>query len=283
MEVFTKIRDLKSRIKDIRAKKKTIGLVPTMGSLHEGHLSLVRQSIYKTDCTVVSLFVNPAQFGPNEDFKEYPRDLKRDTGMLEAEGVDILFHPGVEEIYPEDYKTYVEVSDLQDKLLGHSRPGHFRGVCTVVLKLLHIVGPDISFFGQKDAEQAVILKKMVHDLNLETKIDVLPTVRDPDGLALSSRNKYLTPEQRRSALSLSRSLITAQEMIDKGERNPDKIIRRIKEFIKLEPEIKIDYIDIVDKDNLNSLTKIERNALIILAVLVGDVRLIDNAFLDIME
>jgi pantoate--beta-alanine ligase len=283
MEVFTKIRDLKSKIKDIRAFKKTIGLVPTMGSLHEGHLSLVRQSNYKTDCTVVSLFVNPAQFGPNEDFKEYPRDIKRDTEILEKEGVEILFQPEVEEIYPEDYKTYVEVCDLQDKLLGHSRPGHFRGVCTVVLKLFHIVEPDISFFGQKDAEQAVILKKMVHDLNLETKIDVLPTVRDPDGLALSSRNKYLTPEQRRSALSLSRSLITAQEMIDKGERNPDKIIRRIKEFIKLEPETKIEYIDIVDNDNLNSLTKIERNALIILAVLVGDIRLIDNAFIDIKE
>ena len=207
----------------------SIGFVPTMGYLHEGHLSLVRESLRKADVTVVSIFVNPAQFGPTEDFKEYPRDLNRDSEVLEKEGVDYLFVPEADEMYSQGYKTYVEVCDLQDKLCGRSRPGHFRGVCTVVLRLFNIINPDISFFGQKDAQQAITLKKMVKELNLEVKIEVLPIIREEDGLALSSRNKYLTQEERKAALVLSKSLKEAKSIVEKGQRDSAAIIKEMKE------------------------------------------------------
>ena len=190
-----------------------------MGYFHEGHLSLVRESLQSTDVTVVSIFINPAQFGPKEDFKEYPRDLERDSELLEKEGVDYLFVPDKNEIYPEGYETYIEVHTLQDKLCGRSRPGHFRGVNTVVLKFFNIICPDISFFGQKDVQQAVILKRMVQDLDLDVRIEVLPIIREKDGLALSSRNAYLSQEERKAALVLSKSLKEAQSMIEKGERD----------------------------------------------------------------
>ncbi len=276
MRILSKISEAREAIQRLKSQGKTIGFVPTMGFLHEGHLSLVRASRRATDTTVVSVFVNPTQFGPNEDFKEYPRDLERDAGLLHKEGVSLLFAPDAEEIYPKGYKTYVEVHELQDKLCGRSRPGHFRGVCTVVLKLFNILKPDISFFGQKDAQQAIILKRMVKDLDLEVKIEVLPIVRDRDGLALSSRNTYLKPEERGAALSLSKSLKEAEEMIKKGERRAQFIIERIRSIIEKEPLAKIDYVEIVDKEELNPLEIIEDEALIALAVFIRKVRLIDN-------
>lgn len=283
MKTLTRISQMKAVIRKLKIERKTIGLVPTMGYLHQGHLSLVRRSKRKADITVVSIFVNPAQFGPKEDFAQYPRDIKRDSRMLGKEGVDYLFAPRADEMYPEGYKTYVEVVELQDKLCGRSRPGHFRGVCTVVLKLFNIVQPDIAFFGQKDAQQAIILKKMAEDLDLDVKIRVLPIIRDNDGLALSSRNIYLSQEERKAALVLSKSLNEAQSMVEGGEREAEKIVKKMKDIINAEPLAKIDYVEIVDMKNLDPLTKIENKALAAVAVFIGKVRLIDNAILRVKE
>ncbi|MDH5386515.1 MAG: pantoate--beta-alanine ligase [Candidatus Aminicenantes bacterium] len=283
MKTFAKIGEIKTEIKRQRAEGKSIGFVPTMGFLHEGHLSLVRESLRKTDCTVVSLFVNPTQFGPQEDFEDYPRDLERDADILEKEGVDVVFVPDQNEMYPQGYKTYVEVQDLQDKLCGSSRPGHFKGVCTVVLKLFQIVDPDTAFFGQKDAQQALILKRMIRDLNLSVDIDVLPIVREVDGLALSSRNVYLNAEERKAALCLIKGLKQAEQMIKKGERKSSQIIQTIQQIINSEPMARMDYVEVVDLDNLDPLDKIEREALIALAVYVGKIRLIDNMIVILEE
>jgi len=276
MKVITSIRKMKDVIRELRAEKKTIGFVPTMGYLHEAHLSLVRESRKKADSTIVSIFVNPLQFGPKEDFKQYPRDIESDEALLDKEGVDYLFYPEVKEMYPEGYKTYVEVNGLQDKLCGQSRPRHFRGVCTVVLKLFHIVEPDLSFFGQKDIQQAVILQRMVRDLNLDVKIEVLPTIREKDGLALSSRNKYLNPEERKAALVLFKSLKEAEKLVERGERKSEWIIEKMRNIIDKEPLAKIDYVEIVDRNELNPLKEISEGALIVLAVFIGKTRLIDN-------
>jgi pantoate--beta-alanine ligase len=279
MKVIKKIDKMRSAVSGIKSRGMSIGFVPTMGYLHEGHLSLVRESLRKADVTVVSIFVNPEQFSPREDFKEYPRDLNRDSEVLEREGVDYLFVPESDEIYPQGHKTYVEVYDLQNKLCGRYRPGHFRGVCTVMLKLFNIINPDISFFGQKDAQQAIILKRMVKELNLKVIIKVLPIIREEDGLALSSRNKYLTQEERKAALVLSKSLEVAQIMMEKGQRNSAAIIKRMKEIIGKEPLAKIDYVEIVDTDKLNPVAKIEKKALVAMAIFIGKVRLIDNTIL----
>ena len=283
MKTITKAKEIHDAVKEEKSRGKSVGLVPTMGFLHEGHLSLVRESVQQTDVTVVSIYVNPAQFGPKEDLKEYPRDINRDTEILEAEGVDYIFSPDNEEIYPEGYKTYVEVHDMQDTLCGRSRPGHFRGVCTVVLKLFNIIEPDFAYFGQKDAQQAIILKRMVQDLNLGVKIEVLPIVREEDGLALSSRNAYLDQEERKAARVLSQSLEEAREMVKSGEQDSGQIISRMKEMISQEPRAKIDYVEIVDRENLNPVAKIEKEALAALAVFVGKVRLIDNMILKVKE
>lgn len=283
MKIITKITELKAEIKALKSNGKIIGLVPTMGCLHEGHLSLVRSSVKKADCTVVSIFVNPTQFSPNEDFREYPRDLKHDSEILEREGVDYLFIPEASAMYPEGFKTYIEVHDLHDKLCGRSRQGHFRGVCTVVLKLFNIVDPDISFFGQKDAQQAIVLKRMVKDLDLDVNIEILPIIREKDGLALSSRNTYLDPEQRKAALCLSKSLREADEMFKSGERKSARIIRRMEEIIKSEALAKIDYVRIVDLNNLDPLARIEKEALIAVAVFIGKNRLIDNTVINTKE
>jgi len=279
MKAIKKIDEMRSAVSGIKSEGMSIGLVPTMGYLHEGHLSLVRESLRKADVTVVSIFVNPAQFGPREDLKEYPRDMNRDSEVLEREGIDYLFVPEADEMYPQGYKTYVEVHDLQDKLCGRSRPGHFRGVCTGVLKLFNIINPDISFFGQKDYQQAIILKRMVKELNLGVKIEVLPLIREEDGLALSSRNKYLTQEERKAALVLSKSLKEAKSMVDKGQRDSAAIIKEMKEMIGRESLVKIDYVEIVDMDNLDPVARIEKEALAALAVFIGRVRLIDNTIL----
>ncbi len=283
MRIISKATEMREAMREDRSRGRRIGFIPTMGFLHEGHLSLVRESVRQTDVTVVSIFVNPTQFGPKEDFNEYPRETDRDTQILKDEKVDYLFVPDKEEMYPEGFKTYVEVHSLQDKLCGLSRPGHFRGVCTVVLKLFHVVSPDVAFFGQKDAQQAIILKRMVQDLDLEVKIEVMPLVREKDGLALSSRNINLNSEERKAALVLSRSLEEAQRDVRKGERDTEQIIKRMKDMITAEPLAKIDYVEIVDRTNLDPVRKIEKEALAALAVFVGKVRLIDNTILQVKE
>lgn len=283
MKTITGTEEMHEAVLEEKSHGRSIGFVPTMGFIHEGHLSLVRESVRRADVTVVSIYVNPTQFEPKEDFKQYPRDIHRDTELLKAEGVDYLFLPDNKEIYPEGYKTYVEVHDLQDKLCGRSRPGHFRGVCTVVLKLFNTVNPDMAFFGQKDAQQAIILKRMAQDLDLGVKIEVVPIVREEDGLALSSRNSYLDQEERRAALVLSKSMEEARVMVQNGERDSGQIIDRMKEMIGREPLAKIDYVEIVDMENLDPAQKIENKALAALAVFVGKVRLIDNAILQVKE
>jgi pantoate--beta-alanine ligase len=283
MRTISKAAEMQDAVNREKSRGKTIGFVPTMGFLHQGHLSLVRESLKKTDVTVVSIFVNPTQFGPKEDFKDYPRDIHRDTEILEKEGVDYLFFPDNAEMYPEGYKTYVEVHDLQDKLCGRSRPGHFRGVCTVVLKLFHIVEPDFAYFGQKDAQQAIILKRMAEDLNVRVKVEALPIVREEDGLALSSRNTYLSQEERRAALVLSKSLDEARQMVENGEMDAARITDRMREMINQEPLARIDYVEIVDMDDLDPVNTIEKETLAVLAVFVGKVRLIDNAILRLKE
>ena len=274
---------MKLAMNDVRSLGKSVGFIPTMGYLHEGHLSLVQGSLRGAECTVVSIFVNPTQFGPKEDFREYPRDMERDSQLLEDLGVDFLFCPDPTEMYPPDYKTYVEVEDLPDKWEGQSRPGHFRGVCTVVMKLFNIVQPDLAFFGQKDAQQAIITKRMTNDLNLDVRIEVLPTVREEDGLALSSRNVYLDPEQRQAALCLSKSLKDAARNIRSGERRAAPIKDSMREIIDGEDLAKLDYIAIVDTASLEPLEEIKKEALIALAVYFGSVRLLDNIIVSVEE
>ncbi|MBU1185455.1 MAG: pantoate--beta-alanine ligase [Acidobacteria bacterium] len=276
MNIIHSIEEMKAEIHEFRKKGKSIGCVPTMGSLHEGHLSLVRQSLQTTDRTVVTIFINPAQFAPGEDFEQYPRDYDRDIGLLEREGVDIVFLPDMKDIYPPGYKTYVEVHDLQERLCGLSRPTFFRGVCTIVLKLFNIITPDRAFFGQKDAQQAIILQRMVRDLNLDILIEVLPIVRDADGLALSSRNAYLKDNERKAALTLSRSLRLAEKMIAEGERSAEKIREEMIALIQSVQGTRIDYIEIVDSEELLPLETLKSRVLVSLAVFIGRTRLIDN-------
>ena len=279
MRTVNTIAGMKAAAIEARSKGKTIGFVPTMGYLHEGHLSLVRESRKSADVTVVSIFVNPLQFGPQEDFRRYPRDPERDAALLEKEGVDILFLPENREMYPEGYLTSVEVAGLQDKLCGRSRPGHFRGVATVVLKLFNIVRPDYAFFGQKDAQQVVILQKMVQDLNADMEIRAMPIIREPDGLAMSSRNAYLSAEERRAALVLSSSLGEARRMFENGERAAGPIRERLSSAIAAESLARIDYVEIVDPSSLEPVERIDGEALVALAVYIGKTRLIDNEIL----
>lgn len=276
MEVISKVAELQERIKRWKQAGLTIGFVPTMGYLHEGHLSLVREAKKRNDRAAVSIFVNPKQFGPAEDYNVYPRDFNRDAALLEKEGVDLIFYPGVEEMYPAGYKTYVEVEDLENKLCGRSRPGHFRGVCTVVLKLFNLIQPDEAYFGWKDAQQVIILKKMVEDLNLPVKIRPMPLIREEDGLALSSRNIYLNQQERQAALVLYRSLLLAEKMIKNGEREADRIREQMVNLISAEPLARIDYVEIVDPQTLEPLVTIDGDALVAVAVYFGRTRLIDN-------
>ncbi len=276
MKVLTSVKQMKKYVAAVKAKGKTIGLVPTMGYLHEGHLSLLRQAKKDTDCPVMSIFVNPAQFGPKEDFRRYPRDLKRDERMARSAGCQAVFCPPAKEMYPANYSTWVEVEKLSDVLCGVSRPGHFRGVATVVLKLLNIVQPDVAYFGRKDAQQAILIKRMAADLNVNSKIKVMPIVREPDGLAMSSRNVYLRPEERDDALVLRRALLKAEHMIQLKERNAGKIIRAMRSLIREKRTARIDYIRAVDTVSLRPVKKISGEVLIALAVRIGKTRLIDN-------
>ncbi|MBN2409645.1 MAG: pantoate--beta-alanine ligase [Candidatus Aminicenantes bacterium] len=279
MKKIAAVERMKAAAGEIKTQGRILGFVPTMGYLHEGHLSLVRESLKKADATVVSIFVNPLQFGPREDFRRYPRDPERDEALLEEAGVDILFHPADLDMVPDGFRTTVEVSGLQDKLCGRSRPGHFKGVATVVLKLFNIVRPDYAFFGQKDAQQAIILRRMTKDLDLDTKIEIRPIVREEDGLALSSRNMYLNPEERRAALVLFRSLKKAHAMWAAGEREAGSIRGEMLRLIGSEPLARVDYVEIVDSDTLETVDRINGKTLVAVAVLIGNTRLIDNTIL----
>ncbi|MBI4531038.1 MAG: pantoate--beta-alanine ligase [Candidatus Latescibacteria bacterium] len=261
---------------EVRRQGITIGLVPTMGFLHEGHLSLIRRSKAEAQLTVVSIFVNPLQFGPHEDFDRYPRAFEHDIGLVEQTGGDVVFAPGYEEMYPQGFTTFVEVQKLTEGLCGASRPGHFRGVTTVVTKLFCTVKPHIAVFGQKDAQQAVVIRRMVQDLNLDTKIIVCPTVREEDGLAMSSRNTSLSPVERNDATVLYASLRLAEEMIGQGTRDAQQIVAVIRHLILSKPSAKVDYVAVVDRYALEPLSEIQDGAMILLAVWIGHIRLIDN-------
>ena len=276
MKLAASIADLRAQVAALRHAGKTIGLVPTMGALHEGHLSLVRGARAQCGAVVVSLFVNPLQFGPKEDLSKYPRDLDGDRSLLEREGADILFAPTVDEMYPPGGVTYVTVEGLSERLDGVSRPSHFRGVTTVVAKLFHIVEPDFAFFGQKDAAQHAILRRMVRDLNFPLEIVVCPIVREPDGLAMSSRNTYLNPAERQQALVLSRTLNHVARRFAAGERNSATLIAAGQSELAGEPAARLDYLSIVDPDTLEPVDTITRPALVALAAWVGSTRLIDN-------
>ncbi|SMP14381.1 pantothenate synthetase [Desulfurobacterium pacificum] len=277
MEIVDKISELREKISVFKDKGKSVGFVPTMGYLHEGHLSLVRKAKEENDVVVVSIFVNPTQFAPGEDFERYPRDVERDRTLLEKEGVDVLFIPSVEEMYPGGFSTYVEVLNLTEGLCGAKRPGHFRGVTTVVAKLLNIVMPDKAYFGKKDYQQLKVIERMVKDLNFPVKIVGCPIVREPDGLAMSSRNVYLSLEERKAATILYRSLLLAKEYYEKGGRDAEELKEKIVSFISAEPLVKkIDYVEIVDGETLNPVEKLYPGVLVALAVFVGNARLIDN-------
>ena len=285
MKICKTIHNMHAACRALRHEGKRLGLVPTMGALHEGHLSLVRAANSQCDVVAVSIFVNPTQFGPNEDFSRYPRTFDRDRELLDKEGVDLIFAPSVEEMYPQGAITYVTVEGLSDKLCGKSRPGHFRGVTTVVSKLFHIIEPDVAFFGQKDAAQAAIIRRMVRDLNMPVEIVVCPIVREPDGLAMSSRNSYLDPQQRQSALVLYRSLMRIQELFARGERSSAKLIAAAKEVLagcpSGWPSVRLDYFEIVNPDTLDPVDDVSHGALVALAAFVGSTRLIDNILLNI--
>jgi pantoate--beta-alanine ligase len=263
-----------------RQCKGSVGLVPTMGYLHEGHLELVRRAKAENPVAVATIFVNPTQFGPGEDLKSYPRDLDRDLALLEKVKTDIVFVPADKEMYPDGYDTWVEVKGITSKLEGKSRPTHFQGVTTVCNKLFNIIEPDKAYFGQKDAQQAIVIQKMVADLNMNLEIVICPTVRENDGLAMSSRNAYLTAEERPSAVALYKSLCLAKDMFEKGERNAVAIKKAMNELISAVPAAKIDYISIADTGTLDEVDIIRRKVLVSLAVRLGKPRLIDNIILE---
>ncbi|MDR3560008.1 MAG: pantoate--beta-alanine ligase [Negativicutes bacterium] len=282
METISRVADLRARLQQARLQGKTVGLVPTMGYLHEGHLTLMRQARAGHDIVVASIFVNPLQFGPSEDYAVYPRNLERDSAAAATAGVDILFVPQVDDMYPGGYeqmRTFVEVQGLSALLCGASRPGHFRGVATVVNKLFNIVQPDAAYFGQKDAQQVIIIKQMVSDLNMNVRIVAVPIVRETDGLAMSSRNGYLNPAERQGALVLNKSLMLAKEKVQAGEHDVVQLVRAIEDLITNEPLASIDYVSIRHPETLDELSVIAGPALIALAVRIGKTRLIDNMVL----
>ena len=276
MRVVEKIKDVRATVKEWKAKGLKVGFVPTMGYLHEGHESLIKKASEENDRVVVSIFVNPIQFGPKEDLSTYPRDLDRDSKVCKSAGADIIFHPENEEMYFKDFSTFVDMNGLTDGLCGKSRPTHFRGVCTVVTKLFNIVAPDRAYFGEKDAQQLAVIKRMVRDLNIDVEIIGCPIVREKDGLAKSSRNTYLSVEERNAATILNKSLTVAKEKIKAGERNSAAIVKLIEETINSEKLAKIDYIEVVDSLSMEKVERIEKAVLVAIAVFIGKTRLIDN-------
>jgi pantoate--beta-alanine ligase len=279
MIVLSTIREARAAVRAARRQGKKIGLVPTMGALHAGHISLVRSAKSQCDFVAASIFVNPTQFGPNEDFSRYPRTFEADRQKLETEGVDLLFAPSVEVMYPQGATTFVNVDEIGDRLDGRSRPGHFRGVATVVAKLFHIVEPDLAFFGQKDAAQVAVIKRMVRDLMFALQIVVAPIVREPDGLALSSRNAYLSPEERAQATVLSRALREVEARYKSGDRNSAHLITTARQVFATEPSVRVDYIEAVNAETLEAVSDAQNGTLFAIAAFVGSTRLIDNVLL----
>lgn len=279
MKIITTVHEMRQYIKEEGANGHSIGLVPTMGYLHEGHASLIARSAEENDVTVVSVFVNPTQFGANEDLDSYPRDLEHDCAVAEQAGAQVIFHPTAAEMYPSGYRTYVNVEEITLPLCGKSRPTHFRGVTTVVCKLFCIVTPDRAYFGQKDAQQLIVIKQMVRDLNMGVKIVPCPIVRETDGLAKSSRNVYLNEEERRQALVLSQALTMARNLYENGEENAENLRQAMIEKIQSAPLAKIDYVELVDLESLQKVQTVEQPTLAALAVRFGTTRLIDNTIL----
>lgn len=276
MEICYTVAEVRKQVKEWKKEGLTIGFVPTMGYLHEGHKSLMEEARKENDKVVVSIFVNPMQFGPTEDLESYPRDLKKDAALCKEVGVDLIFHPEPEEMYPEGFCSYVDMNGLTTELCGKSRPIHFRGVQTVVLKLFHIVCPDNAYFGQKDAQQLAVIKRMVKDLSVDITIHGCPIIREQDGLAKSSRNTYLNEEERQAALILSKSLALGKQMITEGEKDAATIKKAIADKIETEPLAKIDYVDVVDFATITPIDQIAGETLVAIAVYIGKTRLIDN-------
>ena len=279
MQVLSTVHEMRAACRAVRKSGQSLALVPTMGALHTGHIALVRAARAKCDVVAASIFVNPTQFGPNEDFSKYPRTFEKDCALLEAEGVALLFAPQSEEMYPKGASTFVEVEGVGDRLDGRSRPGHFRGVATVVAKLFHIVGPHKAFFGQKDAAQVAVLRSMVRDLNFPVDLVVCPTVRESDGLALSSRNRYLSAEERGRALVLSRALNVIAAAYGAGQKDVARLLEAGHSVLATEPDVRIDYLEIVNADTLLPLTEAVPGALVAVAAYLGATRLIDNTLL----
>ena len=276
MIIINTVEDVRKTVKEWKKEGLSVGLVPTMGYLHEGHQSLIKKAREDNDRVLVSVFVNPMQFGENEDFDSYPRDIERDSKICEKSGVDVIFNPEIAEMYDEFFSSFVNMDTLPNGLCGKSRPIHFKGVCTVVCKLFNIVSPDRAYFGQKDAQQLAIIKRMVSDLNFDIQIIGCPIVREADGLAKSSRNTYLSDDERNAAVVLSRSLKIGKELIDNGEKSAEKVIFAIKNEINKEELAKIDYVEIVDMNRLQSVDNIDGPILVAIAVYIGKTRLIDN-------
>jgi len=282
VKVATTVDEVKAAVKAWRKEGKTIGFVPTMGYLHEGHESLIKRSVAENDVTVVSIFVNPMQFGPKEDLASYPRDLDADTKLCNNAGANLIFHPEPSEMYKEGFSSYVDVNGLTEALCGLSRPGHFRGVCTVVTKLFNIVTPDKAYFGEKDAQQLAVIKRMVTDLNMNLEIVGCPIIREADGLAKSSRNTYLSPNTRQEALIISKSIFMGKKLIEEGERDAAKVIKAITDSINTSSLMDIDYVEIVDVNTMQSISEIKGEILCAVAVRAnGEARLIDNFMMSV--
>jgi pantoate--beta-alanine ligase len=280
MEIIVQAQEMQRRAEQLRRQGMTIAFVPTMGYLHEGHLSLMREARKRGDALVISIFVNPTQFGPQEDYDRYPRDMKRDLRLVQGVGVDIVFTPSAHEMYPNGFQTSVKVERITKNLCGASRPGHFCGVTTVVAKLFNIVKPHLAFFGQKDYQQLITIKRMVEDLNMDIKVIGMPTIRESDGLAMSSRNAYLNPKKRKEALSLYRSLAKARELFGRGEKNAATLLQEVRRIIEEEGNsAKIDYVKICDAHTLEDIDEIKAEAIVAVAVHIGKTRLIDNIIL----
>lgn len=276
MEIVTTVQQVRAQVKAWKKEGLSVGFVPTMGYLHEGHQSLIKKAVEENDRVVVSIFVNPIQFGPNEDFEQYPRDLEKDAALCEATGAALIFHPEAAEMYPEGFCTHVDMTGLTDNLCGAKRPGHFQGVCTVVSKLFNIVAPDRAYFGEKDAQQLAVIRRMVRDMNIDVEVVGCPIVREPSGLAKSSRNTYLSREEKRAACVLDRSLTAARSLLNRGERSAENILGVIREEIKEEPLAEIDYVKMVDSLTMEDVETADRDVLIAIAVYIGKTRLIDN-------
>jgi len=281
MEISRTINEIRRLLGTARQAKQTVGLVPTLGALHDGHMSLIEQARKETDYVVVSIFLNPTQFGAGEDLNKYPKRQRQDLDLCQNAEVDAVFMPGTEQMYPEGYCTTVTVKGLSEKLCGASRPGHFDGVCTIVAKLFNIIGPDVAYFGQKDAQQALIIQRMVQDLDMPIEIRVCPTVREPNGLAMSSRNAYLSESQRNRAGCLYQGLLKGKQLIRSGERNPEHVIKALKEVVNGAGPSEIDYVAVVDPQTLEPATQASRTWLLAVAVRIGPSRLIDNILVDI--